>query len=452
MKTKTNTDMIAIHQLATIDKSELARLKMRANSDISQVKSKVETIIATVRERGDEALVDYTREFDDPNFTRERLVVSADDIREAYKKTDKHVIEKIKEQISLSKRFHSLQKLHIPAWEAELEDGITVGEKWTAIDNVGLYVPGGKNPFPTVQQILAVPAKLAGCKRVVSCISPRGHGFEVIIAANECGLTEIYRLGGAQAIAAMAYGTETIKPVELIAGPGSPYVTAAKILCQEQVGIDMPAGPSEAIILADDTADHDIDIQEKAQYCAADILARAEHGPDSAGLLVTDSLELAELTRAAIEKQYQSLSRTEYIATALKTYSAIIVADSMEQAIAFTNEYAPEHLEILTADPKLTFSSIQHAGSAFLGYYNPVATGDYATGINHVLPSSGWARQTSAVAVWTFMKRVQYSQLSKKGLKRLQPIVQTIATVEGLDAHRRSVDIRFDKDIAPLNK
>ena len=168
MKTTTNTGLIAIHQLRSIDKSELARLKLRAKSDISAVKSKVEAIIAAVRKEGDEALVRFTREFDDEKYTRERLVVSEDDIRQAYKKTDKYVIEKIKEQISLSKRFHSLQKLHIPAWEAEMEDGITVGEKWTAIDNIGLYVPGGKNPFPTVQQILAVPAKMAGCKRVIS--------------------------------------------------------------------------------------------------------------------------------------------------------------------------------------------------------------------------------------------------------------------------------------------
>ena len=436
--------MIAIHKLNTIAKSDLAKLMSRANEDIDKIKPKVEEIIATVRKEGDQALVKFTRQWDDPDYDISRLKVTKADIEEAYANTSEEIKKSIKEQISLSKRFHELQKARIPAWEQELENGIVVGEKWTPISKVGLYVPGGKNPFPTVQQILAVAAQTAGCPRIVSCISPRGKGYEVLIAANECGLTEIYRVGGAQAIAAMAYGTETIAPVELIAGPGNPYVTAAKIICQAKVAIDMPAGPSEAIILADGSTPPQMDLKTKASYCAADVLARAEHGPDSAGLLVTDSLELAELAKAEIERQYNELSRKDYIATALSTYSAIIVTSSMKEAIAFTNDYAPEHLEVLTEDPDATYQDIENAGSAFLGYYNPVATGDYATGINHVLPSCGWARQTSPVGVWTFMKRVQHSTLSKAGLERLKPIVQAIADVEGLDAHKRSVEIRFE--------
>jgi histidinol dehydrogenase len=442
--------MISIYELNTVNADALANIKNRASSDISDVKPKVEEIIARVRREGDKALVALTREFDDPEYTIERLKVTQADIDEAYKNTPVETINKIKEQIQLSTRFHKLQKTHIVDWESEMEPGITVGEKWTAIANVGLYVPGGKNPFPTVQQILAVPAKLAGCKRIVSCISPRGKGYEVLIAANECGIKEIYRLGGAQAIAAMAYGTETIKPVDLVAGPGSPYVTAAKILCQQKIAIDMPAGPSEAIILADESTEPGIDLKLKARYCAADLLARAEHGPDSAGVIVTNSLELAKYAQAEVQEQFEQLSRQDYIKTALATYSAIIVTKNIEDAIEFTNDYAPEHLEVLTKDPTATLAKIEHAGSAFLGYFNPVATGDYATGINHVLPSSGWARQTSAVAVWTFMKRVQYSNLTRDGLKRLQPIVQTIATVEGLDAHKNSVDIRFEKVKTPL--
>jgi histidinol dehydrogenase len=212
----------------------------------------------------------------------------------------------------------------------------------------------------------------------------------------------------------------------------------------------MPAGPSEAIILADESTEPGIDLKLKARYCAADLLARAEHGPDSAGVIVTNSLELAKYAQAEVQEQFEQLSRQDYIKTALATYSAIIVTKNIEDAIEFTNDYAPEHLEVLTKDPTATLAKIEHAGSAFLGYFNPVATGDYATGINHVLPSSGWARQTSAVAVWTFMKRVQYSNLTRDGLKRLQPIVQTIATVEGLDAHKNSVDIRFEKVKTPL--
>ncbi len=437
--------MIKIYELDKSSAAEMEKVMQRANQDIDNVKPKVEEIIQEVRVHGDEALVRFTREWDDTEYEQSKLVVSKADIDEAYANTDKQIIEKIKEQISLARRFHELQKEQVPNWEKQLEDGITVGEKWTAIESAGLYVPGGKNPFPTVQQILAIAAKTAGCKRIVSCISPRGKGYEVLIAANECGVSEIYRVGGAQAIAAMAYGTKTIAPVQIIAGPGSPYVTAAKILCQSKVGIDMPAGPSEAIILADGSTTSELDLATKAKYCAADILARAEHGPDSAGVLVTESMELAKLTQAEVEKQYQQLSRQKYIETALANYSAIVVTKSVDKSIDFTNEYAPEHLEILTEKPEATLEKIENAGSAFLGYYNPVATGDYATGINHVLPSSGWARQTSAVGVWTFMKRVQYSTLTKKGLERLRPIVQTIATVEGLDAHKRSVDIRFDK-------
>jgi len=436
--------MISIFELESISEKDLDKIMRRAQTEIDSVKPKVESIIQEVRKNGDEALVRFTREWDDPDYTQDRLKVTKEDIAEAYKNTAPEVIERIREQIDLARRFHELQKEHIPAWEKELESGIKVGEKWTPIEEVGLYVPGGKNPFPTVQQILAVAAKTAGCRRVVSCISPRGKGYEVLIAANECGVTEIYRVGGAQAIAAMSYGTETVKPVQLIAGPGSPYVTCAKILCQAKVGIDMPAGPSEAIILADGSTPAQFDLRTKASYCAADILARAEHGPDSAGVMVTESAELARLTKEEIVRQFALLSRQEYIEAALSTYSAIIVTKTMEEALAFTNRYAPEHLEILTQDPEKTMESIENAGSAFLGYYNPVATGDYATGINHVLPSCGWARQTSPVGVWTFMKRVQYSLLSKQGLERLRPIVQTIATIEGLDAHKRSVDIRFD--------
>ncbi len=443
--------MIEIFELKTMSKSQLDKVMKRANEDIDSVKTKVEEIIQQVRLNGDEALVRFTKQWDDPDYNQTRLCVTKADIEEAYQNTPGTIIERIREQITLSKKFHEIQKAQIPNWDKEVKKGITVGEKWTPIAQVGLYVPGGKNPFPTVQQILAVAAKTAGCERIISCISPKGKGYEVLIAANECGIKEIYRVGGVQAIAAMAYGTQTIKPVNLIAGPGSPYVTAAKIFCQSKVSIDMPAGPSEAIILADGSTPAQFNLAIKAQYCAADILARAEHGPDSAGVLLTDSVELAKLTKSAIEKQFANLSRQEYIAKALSTYSAIIVTNSMQEAIRFTNDYAPEHLEILTENPELTFEQIENAGSAFLGYYNPVAAGDYATGINHVLPSSGWARQTSPVGVWTFMKRVQYSSLSKEGLDSLLPIVQTISEVEGLDAHRRSVEMRMEPVVKAVN-
>ena len=266
----------------------------------------------------------------------------------------------------------------------------------------------------------------------------------MLIAAREAGIKELYRVSGPQAIAAMAFGTESIAPVELIAGPGNPYVTAAKILCQEKIAIDIPAGPSEAIILADGSASPEMTLERKAVFCAADILARAEHGPDSAGVLVTDSMRLAELTAVEVDKQRTTLSRAAYIDKALEMFSAILVTSNMEEAISFTNDYAPEHLEILTKNPRETMKSIRNAGSIFLGNFNPVATGDYAIGVNHVLPTGTWAKRTSAVGVWTFMKRVQFSEVTPAGLKSLQPIVQTISDIEGLDAHKRSVDVRFE--------
>ena len=437
--------MITLYELSKMTSADLKRIKERAESDILTVQPAVEKIIEQVRKDGDRALIELSQKFDDPKFTAAKLIVGEADIEEAYRNTDKESIAKIQEEIKLSTRFHQVQRKRLVDWEEELEPGIIAGEKWTPIINAGLYVPGGKNPFPSTQQFLAVPAKLAGCKRIVSCISPRGNNYEVIIAANECGITEIYRVAGAQAVAAMAYGTESISPVDIVAGPGNPYVTAAKMLCQRKIAIDMPAGPSEALILADGSESH-VSLQAKAKFCASDILAQAEHGPDSAGILVTDSIELARLTQLEVQKQFEEVSRQDYLRTSLTTYSAIIVTRDMAEAIDFANEYASEHLEILTEDPRATFAQINHAGSVFLGAYNPVAAGDYAIGVNHVLPASGWARQTSALSVSTFMKRVQFSEVSKAGLKRLQPVVQAIATMEGLDAHRQSVDIRFESE------
>jgi histidinol dehydrogenase len=433
-----------IYELATIKSKDLKQIFYRAQASIDAVREDVIKIIERVRKDGDQALVELTKELDDPSYSKSQLVVSEADYQRAYRVTPAQSVLRIKEQISLSKKFHAAQREQMRNWETEIAPGVIGGEKWTAIDRVGLYVPGGKNPFPTVQQILAVPALAAQCPSIASCVSPRGEINEVLIAAKEAGIKELYRVSGPQAIAAMAFGTESIAPVELIAGPGNPYVTAAKILCQEKIAIDMPAGPSEAIILADGSASPEMTLERKAVFCAADILARAEHGPDSAGVLVTDSMRLAELTAVEVDKQRTTLSRAAYIDKALEMFSAILVTSNMEEAISFTNDYAPEHLEILTNNPRETMKSIRNAGSIFLGNFNPVATGDYAIGVNHVLPTGTWAKRTSAVGVWTFMKRVQFSEVTPAGLKSLQPIVQTISDIEGLDAHKRSVDVRFE--------
>lgn len=432
-----------IYELSNIKSEDLKRIFYRAQTSIEAVREDVVKIIERVRKGGDQALVELTREFDDPSYSKSQLVITEEDYEQAYQATPLESIQRIKEQIAHSKKFHAVQREQLTNWETEITPGVVGGEKWTPIDRVGLYVPGGKNPFPTVQQILAVPALAAGCPSIASCVSPRGKINEVLIAAREAGIKELYRVSGPQAIAAMAYGTETIAPVELIAGPGNPYVTAAKILCQEKIAIDMPAGPSEAIILADGSTSPELTLERKAIFCAADILARAEHGPDSAGVLVTDSMRLAELTAIEIGKQRTTLSRASYIDKALEMFSAILVTANMQESISFINDYAPEHLEILTQNPREIMKSIRNTGSIFLGNFNPVAAGDYAIGVNHTLPTGTWAKRASAVGVWTFMKRIQFSEVTSTGLKSLQPIVQTISDIEGLDAHKRSVDVRF---------
>ena len=321
-------------------------------------------------------------------------------------------------------------------WSIEPVPGVLTGMRYTPIESVGLYVPAGKAPLPVVAQILAVTAKAAGVARIAVCFPPRGDFPEIIVSADLAGATDLYRMGGAQAIAAFAYGTEIIKPVKFIAGPGNIYVQSAKLQVFGSVGIDMLSGPSEALILADGTAN--------PAYLAADILARCEHGGDSAGVLVTTSKEIAQKTQQEIEKQAQKLKRQEYISEALEKYSAIIIVNSHKEMIAFANEYSPEHLEAQVKNPRALLLKIKNAGSIFLGDSAPVAVGDYASGTNHCL-STGVAPQfASPVGVRMFLKASGYQELTKKGLRALTPIVETLADVEGLDAHKHSVQIRFN--------
>jgi histidinol dehydrogenase len=286
-------------------------------------------------------------------------------------------------------------------------------------------------------QILAVPAKIAGVERIVAVTPPRKDNYEVIVAACETGVDEIYRIGGIPAIAALAYGTESIKSVEKIVGPGNIYVTASKLLVFGDVNIDMPAGPSEAIILADEGAN--------PAYCAADIMARAEHDKNAAGVMVTWDENLVKETIKEINRQFPTLSRKEIIQVALKRYSAIIITKTKKEAIAFTNEYAPEHLEILTKNPYKDLEKIKNAGSIFLGYDTSVAVGDYASGTGHILPTGGWAKTFSGVGVETFMKTSEVQSVTKKGLKSLAPIIKGLSTVEGFDAHYNSIQQRLNK-------
>lgn len=429
---------IQIYELKTMNIEDKKRIIRRAQRDISEIKKQVLPIIEDVRARGDQAVLDYLEKYDGVTLTPKDLQITEAEIEEAYTKTDPLVLEMIRRQIQLSQRFHREQFKRIDMqWEIETIPGVRVGQKRTPIKSAGLYVPGGTAPYPTVMQILSVPAKIAAVERIVAVTPPRGKNYEIIIAAKEAGVNELYRVGGVAGVAALAYGTETIKPVDKIVGPGNIYVTASKILVFGEVGIDMPAGPSEAIILADP--------QTNPAYCAADILARAEHDPNAAGVLVTWSKEVAEKTRAEIVRQLPTLSRREIIKQSLARYSAIIVARDEGEAVEFTNEYAPEHLEVLTKNPYDILPKLTNAGSIFLGYYSPVPVGDYASGTNHVLPTGGWAKMFSPVGVETFMKVSEFQSVTREGLESLAPIIDVMSEVEGLDAHWNTIEQRLEK-------
>ncbi len=429
--------MIKIYQWKSASDEDKRRILQRAALNIEEVKPQVQPWIDAVREKGDEAVLAYIRKFDSPQFDPSRLRVTKDDLNRAYRETDPRVVRAIQRQVELS-RLHHQRQLQGGATFGETAEGVLVGRRFNPVESAGLYVPAGKAPLPTVMQILGVAAKVAGVGRVIACFPPTGDHHEIIIAADQAGVDEVYRVGGVVAIAAMAYGTATIRSVAKIAGPGNIYVQAAKILLFGQVSIDMPAGPSEAVILADSMA--------KPEFIALDILARAEHDENAAGVLITWDREIARETVRQVESQISSLRRKDIMRASLQRYSAIILVDSLEEAVDLTNEYAPEHLEIMTEDPWAILERIRHAGSIFLGEFAPVAVGDYASGSNHVLPTGGWARMFSAVGVDTFLKASEFQYLSRQGLQNLREIVEVISGVEGLDAHCRSVTIRLESE------
>lgn len=429
--------MIQIYVWQKASPADKERILRRAQADMEAIQDTVKEWLQNVRQNGDQAILEYIQKFDDPKFTLDQLRVSQQDIEEAYQKIAPSVLKQMKEQIRISKAFHRAQADRLEKeWSIETVPGVVTGTKKVPIDAVGLYVPAGKAPLPTVAQILTVAAAAAGVPRKVVCFAPTAPNYEIIVAAHEAGADEIYRVGGIVAIGALTYGTKTITPVHKIAGPGNPYVQAAKLQVVGRVGIDMLSGPSEALIMADETSD--------PRYLAADILARCEHGSDSAGVVVTNSLAIAEKTLAEVKRQAPLLSRQKYVQDALSTYSAIIVVDSLAAMIDFANDYSAEHLEIQTQDPEAVFQKIRNAGSVFIGNYAPVAVGDYASGTNHCLPTGIAPKFASPIGVETFMKNLEFQILKKEGLQALRPIVETISDVEGLDAHKRSVQIRFE--------
>ena len=428
--------MLKIYDLEEISQENFDFLVKRSSSDIEGVKDVVKSIINDVKLKGDYAIKKYTELFDEVRLTS--FKVTEEEIENARENIDEKLLYQIKKQITYSNKFHKNQlrkEYHI-----EIEKGIILGERYTPIDSVGLYVPGGKAAYPTVLQILAVPAKIANVPRIVVCTPPNKKGKisdSILVVADILGIKEIYKIGGAQAIAALALGTKTIEPVKKVVGPGNIYVNCAKLLLFGKIDIDMPAGPSEALIIADSDAN--------PVFVAADILARCEHDEKASAILITDSKNFATSVNREIKRQFTYLKRKQIIKKSLNKYSAIIVSSKWEEIINFTNEYAPEHLQLMVKNFWNILPKIKNAGSIFLGYYSPVAIGDYTSGTNHVLPTGQYAKMFSPVGVETFQKKSEYQYISKEGIEKLEPIVRELSDVEGFDGHYNSVKVRLDK-------
>ncbi|HJJ43744.1 MAG TPA: histidinol dehydrogenase [Methanocorpusculum sp.] len=403
-------------------------VSMRRGS-LADVKGTVEAIIEDVRKNGDAALFSLTEKFDKQKLSS--LRISQESIDEAYDEVDPALIQALIEAEARITRFHELQ-MDKSLWLEETEPGITLGVKTTPLDRVGAYIPGGRAAYPSTVLMTTVAARVAGVPEIVLCTPPPVHPL-TLVALDIAGVTEAYSIGGAQAIAALALGTETIRPVQKIVGPGNVFVTQAKMILREYAEIDFPAGPSEIGVLADDSAN--------PAFIAADILAQAEHDPNAACVLVTTSKKIALQVGEEIEKQIQNAPRREIMEKAL-SHSGYVIAGDMDEAINLMNEIAPEHLSIQTIDPLSTLGKIRNAGSIFIGPYTPVACGDYASGTNHVLPTAGYAKSYSALDVHHFLKRSQVQIVTREGLDSIGDIVEILAEAEGLAAHAASVTIR----------
>jgi histidinol dehydrogenase len=442
--------MIHFYELSSMTSAQRARLLRRAEIQIDDLIERVRPIVQSVREHGDEALLDFTSRFDRVQLTREQLRVSREEIEHAHRLLDPAVRAAIEHAIRNVRTFHERQMPH-EQWFTQVAPGVMAGEKITPISSVGLYVPRGKGAFPSVMYMLATPANIAGVPRIVVC-TPPGPGGAVdpasLVAADLCGVHEIYRVGGAQAIAAMAYGTASIARVRKITGPGSGYVAAAKRLLYGTVDVGLPAGPSEAITLADASA--------SAELVARDLLIEAEHGPDSSSLLVTDSRALAEAVMvllpgkmAALPEWRQAFCRTVFEAP--EGTGGIVLAAHMREAVDFVNEYAPEHLEVQVREPFALLPDLKNAGEILLGPHTPFCTGNYSLGTNAVLPTGGFAHTFSCTSVYDFLKRTGLAFLTQQGYDSLSETTRLLAEFEGFPAHANAVTQRWSSP-SPANE
>ncbi|MBO0781171.1 MAG: histidinol dehydrogenase [Ktedonobacteraceae bacterium] len=433
--------MIHLYNLATLDTDQRARLMRRAETAIDDLLDYVRPIVRDVRDRGDAALIDYMERFDHVQLAPERLRVGPAEIERAHRLLDKDIHAAIEVAIRNVRTLHERQMPH-EQWFTQVAPGVMAGEKVTPISSVGLYVPRGKGAFPSVMYMLAAPASIAGVPRIVVC-TPPGPDGEIdpasLVAADLCGVHEIYRLGGAQAIAALAYGTSTVAPVRKITGPGNPYVSAAKRLLYGTVDVGLPAGPSEAILLADESADPELVVR--------DLLIEGEHGPDSSSLLVTDSRALIDAVMTILPARIDALPepRRGFCQAGFmgeKGTGGLVLVASMREAIDFVNEYAPEHLEVLTREPFALLPELKNAAEILLGPHTPICIGNYSLGTNAILPTGGFAHTYSCTSVFDFLKRTGVGYLSAEGYAALGDVTRRLAEFEGFPAHAAAVTNR----------
>lgn len=430
---------LKIVKLSECSQKEREALLRRSELDVDSVLPDVAKIVSDVKKRGDKALLVYTKRFDGVKLSAGEIRVSEKEFRAAIEQLDTATADAIKKAADAIRKFHLRQ---LPQeWTAQLASGIRAGQLVRPLERVGVYVPGGLARYPSSLLMAAIPARVAGVRSIIVCTPPGKDGKvnnAVLVAAKVAGAEAVFKVGGPQAIAAMAYGTRTVPKVDKIVGPGNVYVAAAKQLAASKVSIEFVAGPSEVLIIADESAE--------PRFVAADLVSQAEHDMNAAAVLVTTSEALALKVQGLLEKMVRENPRKEVVLKSLEKYGRIVLVRDLAEAVEFANAYAPEHLELMVKGASRLIKRVRNAGSIFIGPYSPVAAGDFAVGPNHILPTGGAASRRSGLSVLDFVRLPTVQELSKQGLKRLAEVVERLAEVEGLPGHARSVRERFKED------
>lgn len=430
--------MIRVTKVSSLEEFKNTNINSRSEDVVFEVTDYVREIVNEVKKNGNKALLEYTRKFDAVEMSQSDLKVTQSEIEEAFAQVPSDYIQAVKNAIGNLEKFFTNQ--YPRDYTVDMDNGVELGTRWSPIESIGLYVPGGKAPYITVGYMLGVPARIAGCKNRIVCVPPDKRTGKVnpftLVSVELAGATSIYKVGGAQAIAALAFGTETIPKVEKIFGPGNVYVTAAKLQVYGIVDIDLPAGPSEALIIADQTAN--------CRYVASDILSQAEHDPNSASVLLTTSEALAMNVQAEMEKQLEPLPKKDIIKASLARFGAVVICPTLDLCIDIANYYAPEHIQVITRNSREDAGRIVNSGSICIGEYTPIAAGDYLSGVNNVIPTGGGTKMFSPVSVQEYMKCSQVQYITKEGLKNLSRDIKILSDIEGFTAHYNSLEVRLE--------